>query len=62
MGMTKFDSTDDPGFVAVQGEIRRWIGGLDGPPAPAIAAAPAQAVTSSPTPAELVGEGRETRT
>ena len=24
MGMTKFDYEDDPGFVAVAGELRRW--------------------------------------
>jgi hypothetical protein len=23
--MTKFESLDDPGFVAVAGELRRWI-------------------------------------
>jgi hypothetical protein len=27
--MTKFTSTDDPGFVAVCGELRRWIRGID---------------------------------
>jgi hypothetical protein len=25
MDMTKFESDDDPGFVAVVGELRRWI-------------------------------------
>jgi len=25
MDMTKFESADDPGFIAVAGEIRRWI-------------------------------------
>lgn len=25
MAMTKFASEDDPGFVAVAGELRRWI-------------------------------------
>jgi hypothetical protein len=25
MDMTKFDSADDPGFMAVTGELRRWI-------------------------------------
>ena len=25
MGMTKFASSDDPGFLAVCGELRRWI-------------------------------------
>jgi hypothetical protein len=25
MGMTKFEDVEDPGFVAVTGELRRWI-------------------------------------
>jgi hypothetical protein len=25
MDMTKFEGPDDPGFVAVTGELRRWI-------------------------------------
>jgi hypothetical protein len=25
MDMTKFEDVDDPGFVAVTGELRRWI-------------------------------------
>ena len=25
MGMTKFVDADDPGFVAVSGELRRWV-------------------------------------
>ena len=25
MDMTKFDSTDDTGFLAIYGELRRWI-------------------------------------
>jgi hypothetical protein len=25
MGMTKFDRADDPGFVSVCGELRRWV-------------------------------------
>ena len=25
MGMTKFVSEDDPGFVTVAGELRRWM-------------------------------------
>ncbi|KAK3680817.1 Alpha/Beta hydrolase protein [Podospora appendiculata] len=29
MDMTKFTSTDDPGFVAVCGELRRWIRDID---------------------------------
>ncbi|RYP55419.1 hypothetical protein DL770_010923 [Monosporascus sp. CRB-9-2] len=29
MDMTKFASTDDPGFVAVCGELRRWIRDMD---------------------------------
>lgn len=28
MGMTKFESEDDPGFRAITGELRRWIRGL----------------------------------
>ena len=28
MDMAKFESEDDPGFVAVVGELRRWIQGL----------------------------------
>ena len=28
MNMTKFDGGDDPGFVAVAGELRRWCRGL----------------------------------
>ncbi|KAL4878662.1 hypothetical protein BJY04DRAFT_195344 [Aspergillus karnatakaensis] len=26
MGMTKFANKDDPGFIAVAGELRRWVG------------------------------------
>lgn len=29
MDMTKFTSADDPGFVAVCGELRRWIRDID---------------------------------
>lgn len=29
MDMKKFESEDDPGFVAVVGELRRWIRDLD---------------------------------
>ena len=25
MNMTKFDSINDPGFLAIYGELRRWI-------------------------------------
>jgi hypothetical protein len=25
MDMTKFETADDPGFIAVSGELRRWI-------------------------------------
>lgn len=25
MGMTRFESVDDPGFIAISGELRRWI-------------------------------------
>jgi hypothetical protein len=28
MDMTKFGALDDPGFVAVTGEIRRWVKAL----------------------------------
>ena len=28
MDMTKFGSVEDPGFVAVCGELRRWVKGL----------------------------------
>jgi hypothetical protein len=31
VGMTKFESEDDPGFVAVVGELRRWIRDLSQP-------------------------------
>ena len=24
MGMTRFESEDDPGFIAITGELRRW--------------------------------------
>lgn len=26
--MTKFDAVDEPGFIAVVGELRRWVKGL----------------------------------
>lgn len=25
MDMTKFENTDDPGFTAISGELRRWV-------------------------------------
>jgi hypothetical protein len=28
MSMTKFETEDDPGFVSVTGELRRWVKGL----------------------------------
>lgn len=28
MDMTRFEHVDDPGFIAVTGELRRWIKGL----------------------------------
>ena len=28
MDMTKFSAVDDPGFVAVTGEVRRWVKAL----------------------------------
>ena len=34
MDMTKFESEDDPGFVAVVGELRRWIRDLSQPSVP----------------------------
>jgi ankyrin repeat protein len=33
MDMTKFEDLDDPGFIAVAGEIRRWIRALGQPKA-----------------------------
>jgi len=30
MDMTKFSSTDDAGFIAVCGELRRWMKGISG--------------------------------
>ena len=29
MDMTKFEHTEDPGFTAVAGELRRWVKALD---------------------------------
>jgi hypothetical protein len=29
--MTKFEHLDDPGFIAVAGELRRWVKALDVP-------------------------------
>lgn len=29
MNMTKFDTIDNPGFIAVAGELRRWARALD---------------------------------
>jgi len=29
MNMTKFGALDDPGFIAVAGEIRRWVKALN---------------------------------
>jgi hypothetical protein len=31
MNMTKFENADDPGFIAVAGELRRWAKALDVP-------------------------------
>ena len=28
MDMTRFESQDDPGYISVTGELRRWIKGL----------------------------------
>lgn len=33
-GMTKFVSTEDPGFIAVCAELRRWIKGITTPQSP----------------------------
>ena len=30
MDMTKFENFEDPGFIAVYGELRRWLKGLRG--------------------------------
>ena len=32
IGMTKFKSVDDPGFVRVTGELQRWVKGLKAKP------------------------------
>ena len=32
MDMTKFEHTDDPGFTALAGELRRWVRALGIPP------------------------------
>ncbi len=34
MDMTKFATVDDPGFVAICGELRRWIKDIDAPGSP----------------------------
>jgi hypothetical protein len=31
MNMTKFEREDDPGFMAISGELRRWIKALTMP-------------------------------
>lgn len=28
MGMTKFESKEDPGYVSILGELRRWVKGF----------------------------------
>ena len=32
MGMTKFETKDDPGFISVAGELRRWVKELERAP------------------------------
>ena len=32
MSMTKFETADDPGFVSVAGELRRWVKKLESAP------------------------------
>jgi protein SERAC1 len=32
IGMTKFESTDDPGFMRVTGELQRWVKRLKAEP------------------------------
>ncbi len=39
MDMTKFEDLDDPGFIAVAGELRRWskaLAQLEGPPSTSV--------------------------
>ncbi|SPO01801.1 uncharacterized protein DNG_04474 [Cephalotrichum gorgonifer] len=56
--MTKFSSEDDPGFVAICGELRRWVKGADGagkrvlPPSPQGASFDKQPAT-----AKIFGDG-----
>lgn len=53
MNMTKFEDVNDPGFIAVAGELRRWAKELAKPPTPSLVNVSETAKTSGPGPSSM---------
>lgn len=53
MDMTKFEDVNDPGFIAVAGELRRWAKELAQPTAPTLVNVSETVHTSGPGPSSM---------